>query len=477
MRPLSLQEIAVAIGGRVCGEIKFPQVTSVSTDTRNCQAGALFFALKGERFDGHDFVGQALEQGATAAVIGADSSAPGLAATKEEYRTAGRLIEVNDTIEALGRLAAWYRNQFAAQVIAVLGSNGKTTTKDLIAAVLGAKKPGRAAPASFNNNIGVPLTLLSVEPADEFVVVEIGTNHPGEVAALARLVRPDLAVVTSIGEEHLAQFGDLEGVAAEEFSFIPFMRGRAFVAVSDQAAAFTSKKRQGHGGRNASDCAMLTFGFDDQADLRAGDLRHDGKGQRFRVNGRFDYRLPLLGRHNTLNALAAIAIGTRLRLSHAEIAEALAKVRGTAMRLQRLSIGPITVINDAYNANPDSVRAAIDALDDLPDLGRRVLILGDMRELGPQTDRCHRQIGEKAGRSTAQVIISVGAHAQIVADGVTMTAGTTKRIYLYPSVETLMEKLPRMLESGDIILLKASRGVRLERIIPVIEKSAHRVMS
>jgi len=477
MRPLSLQEIAVALGGKVCGEIKFPRVTSVSADTRTLREGALFFAIKGDRFDGHEFVGQALKQGATAAVINADSTARDLPAIKEAYRDTGRLIEVGDTVVALGRLAAWYRNQFAASVIAVLGSNGKTTTKDLIAAVLGSKRRGRAAQASFNNHIGVPLTLLAVEPADEFVVVEIGTNHPGEVAALARLVRPDLAVVTSIGEEHLAQFGNLEGVAAEEFSFIPSMRGRAFVAVSDQAAAFTSKLRRGNGGRLTSGCAMLTFGFDDKADLRAGDPRHDRKGQRFRVNDRFDYRLPLLGRHNTLNALAAIAIGTRFRLSHAEIADALTGVRGTAMRLQRLSIGPITVINDAYNANPDSMRAAIDAMDDMPDLGRRVLILGDMRELGPQSDRCHRQIGEKAGRSTAQVIISVGAHARIVADGVTMTAGTTKRIYLYPSVGTLMEKLPRMLESGDIVLLKASRGVRLERIIPVIEKSVHQVMS
>jgi UDP-N-acetylmuramoyl-tripeptide--D-alanyl-D-alanine ligase len=284
-------------------------------------------------------------------------------------------------------------------------------------------------------------------------------------------------VVTSIGEEHLAQFGDLEGVAAEEFSFIPFMRGRAFVAVSDQAAAFAFRNRRDGVGNNLRGCAMLTFGFDDSADLRAGDLRCDGKGQRFRVNDRFDYRLPLLGRHNTLNALAAIAIGTRFRLSHVEIADALARARGTAMRLQRLSIGPFTVINDAYNANPDSMRAAIDAMDDLPHLGRRVLILGDMRELGTQTDRCHRQIGEKAGRSTAQVIISVGAHARVLADGVTMTAGTTKRIYLYPSVETLTEKLPGMLQSGDIVLLKASRGVRLERVIPAIEKSVQKVMN
>jgi len=476
MRPLNLQEMAAAMGGKVRGQVRFPRVTSVSADTRTLQKDALFVALRGEHFDGHDFVEEALRRGATAAVVDRSFSAD-LSDGRERQDHDGRLIEVEDTRIALGRLAGWYRNQLAAQVIAVVGSNGKTTTKNLIAAVLGAKMPGRAAPASFNNAVGVPLTLLSAEPADEFVVVEIGTNHPGEIAGLARIVRPDLAVVTSIGEEHLAYLGDVGGVAREEFSFISSMRGRAFVALSEQAAGFAGKQWRNGGVTDTSRCSLLTYGFDEKADLRAGDLRQIRDGQRFRVNGRFDYALPLLGRHNVLNALGAIAIGTRMRLSHGEIAEALAGVQAPAMRLQRMTVGPITVINDAYNANPDSTRAAIEAVDALPDLGRRVLILGDMRELGDHAERCHRQVGHKAGQSTAQVVVSVGAHARTVADGVTAMAGTTKRIYACPSVEALGRKLPMLLEPGDIVLLKASRSVRLERIMPIIEGSVGHTMT
>ncbi|MCG8406643.1 MAG: UDP-N-acetylmuramoyl-tripeptide--D-alanyl-D-alanine ligase [Phycisphaerales bacterium] len=471
MRPLTLQETASALGGRAYGEIATRRVTNVSTDSRRVQDGTLFVAIKGERFDGHDFVEAALERGATAAVVH-DAAKMG-----EAYRNSGRLIEVKDTIVALGKLAGWYRRQFAAQVVAVIGSNGKTTVKDLIASVLGSRLSGRAAPASYNNAIGVPLTLLSVEPSDQFIVVEIGTNYPGEVTSLARIARPDMAVVTSIGEEHLAALGDLNGVAREEFSFLSNMQDRAFAAISDQAGQYAPRYLQNQikyastRRRDDQNYSLLIYGFSESADLRAVSVKRTKNGQHFRVNDRFEYSLPLLGRHNILNALAAIAIGTRFRLSHEDIAAALAKVQGPPMRLQRTQLGSMTVINDAYNANPGSMRAAFSAMDDLSGVGRKVFILGDMRELGSQATRCHLAVGEEAGRSTAQVIIAVGAYARIVADGATITAGTSKRIYTCPSIEALVEKLPAWLEPGDAVLLKASRGVQLERIIPAMEES------
>lgn len=473
MRPLTLQETASAMGGRVRGEMATGRVTSVSIDSREIQQdGTLFIAIQGERFDGHDFVESALENGAVAAVI------HDLSKINDAYRNSGRLVEVKDTTVALGRLAGWYRRQFVPQVIAVIGSNGKTTVKDLIASVLGSKLSGRAAPASYNNAIGVPLTLLSVEPSDEFVVVEIGTNHPGEVTALARIARPDMAVVTSIGEEHLASFGDLHGVANEEYSFLSSMQDRCFVAISDQAGRFAPRSLQydmsNPRTRRGVDqnYALLIYGFSETADLRAVDVKQNRIGQHFRVNGRFDYSLPLLGRHNILNALASIAIGTRFRLSHADIASALAKVQGPPMRLQRKKLGTVTVINDAYNANPDSMRAAFAAMDDLTGIGRKVFILGDMLELGRQASRCHQTVGEEAGRSSAQVIIAVGAYARVVADGATVTAGTSKRIYACPSIEALIDKLPTWLEPRDVVLLKASRSVQLERVIPVMESGS-----
>ncbi len=459
MKPLILQEMSTAIGGRVYGEITCPRVTSVSTDTRTIQAESLYFALKGENFDGHDFVKDALNRGATAAVVN-DARR-----FDESMRASGRLVEVDDPLMALGRLATWYRRQIPAQVIGVFGSNGKTTTKDMIHAVLSSRKRGKAAVASFNNNVGVPLTLLSVEPSDEYVVVEMGTNHPGEIAQLARMAVPDMAVVTSIGEEHLEGFGDLAGVAAEEFSFMAFMQGRPFMAVSDQAASYAPSQLHG---RNPA--TMIVYGFDGKADLRATDVTQNGHGLSFRVNGRFDYDLPLIGRHNVSNALAAVAIGNRFRLEHADIAQALAGFKSPKMRMQAAVVGSIYLINDAYNANPTSMKAAMDALDVLPRPGRRVLILGDMRELGDQTTRCHQRVGREAGASSAHVIVTVGAMARVTADGATSSAGTSKRIYPFPTIEALADKLPDLIEPGDNVLLKASRGARLERLVPVIER-------
>lgn len=454
-----LQEMSVAIGGRVYGEIGSPRVTSVSTDTRSLRPEALFIAIQGESFDGHDFVEDALARGATAAVVRDAKRYP------ENLRRAGLLIEVDDTLASLGRLATWYRRQIPAQVIAVFGSNGKTTTKDLIQTALSSKKRGKAAAASFNNNIGVPLTLLEVEPSDEYVVVEIGTNHPGEIAALARIAAPDMAVVTSIGEEHLEGFGDLEGVAAEEFSFLPYMQGRSFVAVSDQASAYAPNPPRGTPGRS-----MVVYGFEERCDLRATEFRQNGDGIHFRVNGRFDYQLPSLGRHNVLNALAAIAMAQRFRLEHGDIAAALSRFKGPQMRMQAVVHGGLYLVNDAYNANPSSMRAAFDAMDSLARPGRRVLVLGDMRELGDQSTRCHQKVGRDAGASSANVIITVGSMSRVMADGATSAAGTSKRIYPFPSIEALADKLPDLLEPGDNVLLKASRGTRLERLVPVIEK-------
>jgi UDP-N-acetylmuramoyl-tripeptide--D-alanyl-D-alanine ligase len=349
----------------------------------------------------------------------------------------------------------------------------------MIATVLRSKKRGHAAPASFNNAIGVPLTLLAVDPADEFVVVEIGTNHPGEVAALGRIAQPNVAVITSIGEEHLEFFGDIESVAREEFSLLGMMGGssgsspapmsrtgggRGFVALSEQAA------RHAPGGtiRNHH---TLTYGIGEQADLRAVDLVMDGEAQKFKVNGRFEYRLPVLGAHNVVNVLAAIVIGSRLRLTHEEMAAAVTDIRLRPMRMERSTAGGITFINDAYNANPSSMRAAFNVMDGLSEAGRKVFILGDMRELGDQADRCHRAVGCAAGRSTAHVIIAVGAHARVVADGATATAGTTKRIYSFPTIDALADRLSGLIEPGAVVLLKASRAIGLERLIEVLEQA------
>ncbi|HKQ47507.1 MAG TPA: UDP-N-acetylmuramoyl-tripeptide--D-alanyl-D-alanine ligase [Phycisphaerae bacterium] len=455
MRPLTLMEMAAAMGGRIVGDVTIPGVTNVCTDSRAVTPGALFFALKGENHDGHAFVNDVLDQGATAAVVTEITS------VAAKHHVSGRLVHVPDTSAALGRLAAWYRRQFAAQVIAVVGSNGKTTTKDMISAVLGAKRRGRAAKASFNNSIGVPLTLLTVEPADEFVVVEIGTNHPGEIVALGRIAQPDMVVITSIGEEHLEFFGDVETVASEEFSILTCLRGRAFVVLSKQAAQFAPDEP-------TLPYTKLTYGLEPDADLRASDITPTGEGQRFKVNGRTEYVMPVLGRHNVINALAAVAIGARFRMAPEDIAAGLRSVRLPPMRMQRVEFGDVSVINDAYNANPSSMAVALEVLDRLDEPRRKVLILGDMRELGERSKGCHQELGRLAGRSTAQLIVAVGAYSRSVADAAVSIASTTKRIYSYPTVEHAAEKIPSLVRPGDIVLLKASRAIRLERLLEPI---------
>lgn len=456
MKAVTLQEVSAAMGGRILGPAAAATVTEVRTDSRNLCAGCLFFALSGPRHDGHAYVNEALDGGAAVAVV------RDLDAVDPAHHAAGRLIQVPDTLAALGRLAAWYRGQIAAQVVAVVGSCGKTTVKDMIAAVLGVKWRGRAAPASFNNAVGVPLTLLSADASDEFVVVEIGTNHAGEVAALGRIARPDMAVVANIGEEHLEFFQDLDGVAKEEFSILACMQNRSFVAINSEAAGHCAPRAlQGH--------ATLTYGFDHDADLRAVDLTVDDRGTRFKLNGRHPYRVPLLGEHNALNALGAIAIGARLRMTDGEIAEGLASVKPKPMRLERTLVGTVTLINDAYNANPTSMRAAFGVLDRLTTAGHKVLLLGDMAELGAQTERCHRDIGRDAGRSSAHVIAAIGTHARVLADGAIGTAGASKRIYSFPTLEAVTGKLQDLIKPGDVVLLKASRDARLERLVPHIE--------
>jgi len=462
MKLLGIDEIIAAIGGRPLGEPPGGAVGEVCIDSRKVVERSIFFAIRGEQHDGHDFVPQALASGAVAAICADASKLPG------QFQRDGRIITVGDTTEALGRLAAWYRKQLAAQVIAVAGSNGKTTTKDILTTVLSTRRRGRGAAASFNNSIGVPLTLLSVEASDEFVVVEIGTNHPGEIRALGRIARPNIAVITSIGEEHLEFFGNVEAVAKEEMSLLSCLRDHGFVTMSEDAARYAAPE-------DLKSRGAVIYGLTEECHLRAEALTCDANGQRFLLNGRREFHVPLLGAHNAVNALAAIAVGTRLRMTEEEIAAGLTQVKPTKMRLESASCGEITLINDAYNANPASVRAALAVLDEFTGVARKVLILGDMRELGAASEREHTAIGREAGRSSAQVIMAAGSFARFVADGAASVAGTTKRVYSFQNLSALTDRLESLVEPGDLVLLKASRAGRFEQLIPRLEEIGRRV--
>ena len=498
MKPLTLQEVVAALAGTIDRPMPVGSVTRVSTDSRTMQAGDLFVAIRGRQFDGHDYVGQALTKGAMAAVVSGDFAAagPGPAGLP----SGAILIRVDDTAKALGRLARWYRRAVidgSVTVVAVTGSNGKTTTKMMIAHVLSGRWKGRASIKSFNNAVGVPLTLLSTEPAEEFVVCEVGTNAPGEIAALARLVEPEVAVITGIAPVHLEGLGSLEGIAAEKLSLLNELRPEGCAVVNADSELLRWSMEHD---RQFARIKKVTFGSWPQADLRLTGLRtrisnlkseisdlksqsrpvsapagaNDGPAvvQEFTVNGRFVYRLNVPGRHNVLNAMAAIGVARWFGMTDAQIADRLASFELPPMRLDCRRIGSLTLIDDAYNANPASMAAAVDVLVSMPAGGRRVLVVGDMRELGAAAADLHRELAERIGRSGVDVVIAVGEHARMIRQTVKETSRDRIETHAYATTDLVRRRLVSLLRPGDTVLVKGSRAMALERLVEMIRQWA-----
>ncbi|MGD8453107.1 MAG: UDP-N-acetylmuramoyl-tripeptide--D-alanyl-D-alanine ligase [Phycisphaerae bacterium] len=458
MIKLTLTETVEAIGGRSRDGVPVAAIGGVSTDSRSLRPGELFFAIPGPHFDGHDFVPAAAKAGAVAAVI---ASGRGSAVTEALRKAAAPdivLIEVDDVVRALGRLAAYHRQLVSATLIAVVGSNGKTTTKSMITHVLAGRMSGRCSPKSFNNAIGVPLTLLSAEAADEFIVVEIGTSAPGEVAALATLARPDMAVLTCLAEEHLEGLGSLGGVAAEECSVFDQLSPGGFAAVNvDNALVRQYLPTQG--------LTLATFGWTAEADIRLTAAQYESPWLRFTVNGRFDYRLRLAGKHNAVNACGAITVARRMGLDHAEIAGRLETFALPPMRNEVITMGGITLLNDAYNANPGSALAALDVLESLPAPGRRLVVFGEMCELGDQSAELHRRLARQlAGRRVDRVCL-VGAAGAMMAEELKDAQLSGPRVVHCADVDACLSHLREELRDGDVLLLKASRAVGLDRLV------------
>jgi len=390
-------------------------------------------------------VDQAFEQRAIAAIVengAVDGDRP--------------LIHVGDTIEALGRLAAYHRAQTSTAVIAVTGSNGKTTTKCMIDHVLSQRLTGRAAPSSFNNAIGVPLTLLSVEHGDAYVVVEVGSNARGEVAALAEMASPNVGVVTSIGEAHLAGLDDRSGVAVEKMSLLSHVVRGGMAVVNTDCEEIAGIAKRGVG------CNVVSFGTSDAADVRVGDVVGDVEATRFTINGRYEVELPVPGRHNALNAAAAFAVCRRLSLEPEEIVEALATFRPPPMRLDVTRLGRMTVIDDSYNANPSSMAAAVDVLGGV-ESGRRVLVAGDMLELGSQSKALHEQTGRRIGNSHVDFLVAVGEHGDELITGARAENPEIQTIR-YQDVSQACRDLPKRLTEFDTVLIKGSRRLGLDRL-------------
>jgi UDP-N-acetylmuramoyl-tripeptide--D-alanyl-D-alanine ligase len=433
---MQLSQVARAVSGRPSRPLASETVTGVSTDTRSIRAGDLFFALRGANFDAHDFLPLAFEKGAVAAVVDRDLAAPGLT------------ISVGDTLEALGTLAAAWRMTLGARVVGVCGSNGKTTTKEMIAHVLGKDRRVVKAQGSFNNNVGVPVTIFQADERTESAVLEIGTNHPGEIAALGRIARPDIAVMVSVGAEHLEGLGSLDGVADEETAIFEHLRSGGYAVVHDDPRILSRLRLPSE--------KFVTFGLTPTADLHP--TRIDG--MRFEVRG-VEFRLNLLGEWNIQNALAATAVAMLHGIPLDEIAARLADFRPPKMRMERLELAGVTIINDAYNSNPESASRAVREFSRFPSSGRRVAVIGDMGELGPTSEVYHRELGRQLADSSVDVVVGVGRECRALLSEL----GGRKEMHGFESVDDLKVRLDGLIKAGDAVLLKGSRRVGLERVV------------
>lgn len=448
--------------------------SGLSTDSRTIRAGEAFLALRGEAFDGHAFIAEAGRKGAVLAIV--DREEPLREALPGLPRTFAALL-VPDAGAALLKLAGAYRKTLeSTKVVAVAGSNGKTTTTRLIEGVLSRAMRGSASPKSFNNAVGVPLTVLRAKRGDQYLVCEVGTNAPGEIATLGKVLQPDVAVITSLGREHLEGLGSLEGVAREEASLLDSVRGggAAIVTADADPAAQKILDEKARGGHRT----VVRFGFADDADLRITACEGTASGTRMCLNGRSWYEVPLLGRHNASNATAAIAVAKRLGVDPGAIVDGLANAAGPPMRLERSAAAGVEFLNDAYNANPESVLAALRAFAEFRPAsgtglvrGRRVVVLGDMLELGEASEGAHREIGEAVGvGGEVDVAIFVGPMSAVGAGAARAARRVPEVLHVAEHDAAGVRRVASMLGPGDLVLLKGSRRVALERVVEVVRE-------
>ncbi|MEA2761650.1 MAG: UDP-N-acetylmuramoyl-tripeptide--D-alanyl-D-alanine ligase [Gemmatimonadaceae bacterium] len=440
----TLDRIAAALENHLTGSAPggSTEMRSITTDTRKIGKGDVFLALKGERFDGHDYLRDAVRDGAAAVIV---SRVPKLTALGVP------VYEVGDTLVALGALANYWRRAWGKTIVGVAGSNGKTSTKDLLKASLGRSYSVHATTGNLNNRIGVPLTLLSLPANADVAVIELGTSLPGEVAMLRDIAEPDIALVTSIAEEHLEGLGDLAGVLREEAAAYDGVA----VGIAPSAQPEIAEAARGKAKR------VVIAGLDPSANLKPDrwEIGPDGLGV-IEIGG-VTIKPPVRGLHNLRNAMLALAVARECGVTYEDAAQGIAAMPQPKMRVAWEQLGNVTLINDAYNANPGSTRAAIELLQGTGTGRQRVIVLGTMRELGAASEQCHADIVSLALASGADIVAGIGEFAPALEK-----RKDAERVITASDVEDLWPQLEGRLQRDAIILLKASRGVQLERLVP-----------
>src|SRR5215471_9078480 len=450
MNPLALSQIAQFAGASLSSGDGRTIINKVSTDSRTIRLGELFVALHGENFEGHDFVEGSAKAGATGALV--------------DFNWAGNvpnnfaLLRVSDTLQSYQTLAANYRRSLALKVLAITGSNGKTSTKDFAASVLSRKFRVTKTEGNFNNHVGLPRTILEATSEDEMAVWEIGMNHPGEIAALSKIAAPDAAIITNIGVAHIEFMGSREAIATE--------KGALAEAVESQGTVILNADDPFSEGIAERIHAKVVFAGTTGGAVRAIEIRQSADGSEFTiVEGahRCRAQLPVAGSHMVQNALLAVAAGRTFGLSIEECAAGLAAAPLTKARLQIKEINGVQFLDDSYNANPDSMKAALRTLVELDTEGKRIAVLGEMRELGAESERGHRDIGETAATLGINQLITIGDTAELIAEGA-RTAGLDKVSSVRSTAEAA-RLLGEIVEPGDLVLIKGSRAARTEQVI------------
>jgi UDP-N-acetylmuramoyl-tripeptide--D-alanyl-D-alanine ligase len=445
----SLAEVASAIRGRSLARLPEVRVYGWSIDSRSVRNGDLFFAIRGERHDGHAFTKAALKQGAIAAVV-----------DKSVEAAEGTVLEVADTLACLQQLARWARKRWAKPIVAVTGSAGKTTTKDVIAELLGVRfRVGKTA-GNLNNHIGLPLSILRIPDDTEIGVIELGMNHAGEIRELAEIAQPEIGVVTNVGFAHIETFASVEGIAAakrELIECLPYTGVAILNGDDERVAAF----RTAHAGRT------LIYGFSAHADIRATDVEMNAEGSAFTVGG-VKFRTVLTGRHSISNILAGLAVARAFDIQFEDLVTAVAHLAPGEMRGERSHWRGVTVLNDSYNSNPEAARSMIDVLREEP-AKRRIAVLGEMLELGGMSEALHREIGQYVVKAGVDVLIGVRGVSQSMIEEAQRAGLHPHAALFFQDPESAGEFLRNFVRAGDAILFKGSRGTHMERALARME--------
>jgi UDP-N-acetylmuramoyl-tripeptide--D-alanyl-D-alanine ligase len=450
MNPLKLSQIAAFAGATIDSGDSNVVVDKISTDSRTLKPGELFVALRGENFDAHNFVEAAAKTGAAGALVEQN--------WKGKVPKQFALLRVADTLRAYQQLAANYRNSLPLKVLAITGSNGKTSTKDFAAAVLARRFQVTKTEGNFNNHVGLPRTILEATTRDEIAVWEIGMNHPGEVFSLAKIAAPDAAIITNVGVAHIEFMGSREAIADEKGALAEAIGPEGWVILNgdDPFSERIAQRTQ----------ARVIFAGTRSGSIRAGEISQRSIGSDFTITEgahRCRAQLPVPGLHMIQNALLAVAAGRAFGLSLEEAASGLAAAPLSKARLQIKSVRGVQFIDDSYNANPDSMKAALRTLMELEADGKRIAVLGEMLELGAESERGHREVGEKAATLGIDQLIAIGETGKITV-AAAQSAGL-KRAVAVESTEKATELLDQIARPGDLVLIKGSRSARTEKVL------------